>query len=120
MESSVISLSLQLYAAIDKNDSLKVVTLISQGVDVNKREGNLTPLMFASVRGLPAIVEILLNAGADVFTVDNSWGLRHFIKPHRVALLMLLGCCWTMGLSLTFNQQPLGTRPSLMLFGVRR
>jgi ankyrin repeat protein len=75
MENLPISLSEQLYVAIDKNDSHKVNSLINQGVDVNKwEESNLTPLMLASARGQTEIVEILLNNGADIFSVDSSLG----------------------------------------------
>ncbi len=111
MKSSVISLSLQLYAAIDKNDSLKVVTLINQGVDVNKREGNLTPLMFASVRGLPAIVEILLNAGADVFTVDNSLGASALHKAAQSGVIDVARLLLDHGAFINFQSAATGHTP---------
>jgi len=69
------NLTAALFKAIDHNNSNEVTRLIADGLDVNNRYGsNLTPLMLACVRGLPGIVEILLNAGADVYTVDSSLG----------------------------------------------
>lgn len=69
------ALTTALFEAIEHNNSNEVTRLIADGVDVNNRYGsNLTPLMLACVRGLPGIVEILLNAGADIYTVDSSLG----------------------------------------------
>ena len=68
-------LTTALFNAIADNNSYQVTQLISNGVDVDDRAGNnLTPLMLACVRGLPGIVEILLNAGADIYTADSSLG----------------------------------------------
>jgi len=68
-------LTLSLYEAIRSNSYQQVAELISAGIDVNKRLGNnLTPLMVACGFGLPGIVEQLLDAGADLYTVDSSLG----------------------------------------------
>jgi uncharacterized protein len=69
------ALTTALFEAIDNNNSNEVTRLIADGVDVNNRySSNLTPLMLACARGLPSIVEILLNADADIYTVDSSLG----------------------------------------------
>ncbi|MEB3289784.1 MAG: ankyrin repeat domain-containing protein [Leptolyngbya sp.] len=71
MHSSVLGL----YEAIHANSYQQVADLISAGVDVNERSGShLSPLMLACGLGLPGIVEQLLNAGADIYTVDSSLG----------------------------------------------
>ena len=60
------------YKAIESNDSLKVASFIKQGVDVNKHEENfmgwddITPLMVAVNSGHMKIVQLLINAGANV------------------------------------------------------
>ncbi|WP_411826639.1 ankyrin repeat domain-containing protein [Luteolibacter sp. AS25] len=69
------SLTLWLYEAIRANSYMEVASLIEQGVDTNERIGsNMTPLMVACALGLPGIVEQLLDAGADLHTVDSSLG----------------------------------------------
>jgi len=69
------ALTTALFEAINTNNSNEVARLIADGVDVSNRyTSNLTPLMLACARGLPSIVEILLNAGADVYMVDSSLG----------------------------------------------
>ena len=79
-----------LFNAIDSNNSYEVTTLLSQGVNVNSRRGNnLTPLMFACARGLPGIVELLLNSGADIYTVDSSLGASAL---HKAAQSGVIDC----------------------------
>lgn len=68
-------LILDLYEAIYSNSYQQVADLIAAGIDVNKKlASNLSPLMVACGLGLPGIVEQLLNAGADIHTVDSSLG----------------------------------------------
>jgi ankyrin repeat protein len=112
MEHSQTSLSLQLYAAIEKNNSQMVNSLITQGVDVNKREGsNLTPLMLASVRGLPAIVEILLNAGADIFTADSSLGASALHKAAQSGVIDVARLLLDNGAFINFQSAATGHTP---------
>ncbi len=60
-----------LMTAINRNDIEQVQGLIDQGVDVNQLEPNGdAPLIMAAYKGYSAIVEILLQAGADVTAVD--------------------------------------------------
>lgn len=69
------SLALELYKAIRSNSYQETAELIAAGVDVNARLGsNLNPLMVACGLGFPGIVEQLLDAGADLFTVDSALG----------------------------------------------
>lgn len=83
-------LTTALFNAIESNNSFEITTLLSQGVDVNVRSGNnLTPLMLACVRGLPGIVELLLNAGADIYTVDSSLGASAL---HKAAQSGVIDC----------------------------
>jgi len=69
------AMTLSLYEAIRSNNYQQTSNLIHAGIDVNKRLGsNMSPLMVACGLGLTGIVEQLLNAGADLFTVDSSLG----------------------------------------------
>tara|TARA_A100001011_G_scaffold176510_1_gene185213 strand:- start:20660 stop:21715 length:1056 start_codon:yes stop_codon:yes gene_type:complete len=67
--------SSKIFEFIDNNDFSSLSKLISEGADVNDRgDNNLTPLMLACSRGLFNIVELLLNSGADIYTVDTVLG----------------------------------------------
>ena len=64
---------MELIEAIDDNDTDLVIELLNKGVDVNYQEDTIgeSPLMTASVQGNKKIVDILLNAGADVNLIDK-------------------------------------------------
>lgn len=63
--------SAALMSAVKKNDAAAVARLISQGADVNELDANGDPpLIQAAYLGHTGIVELLLQAGADVTVVD--------------------------------------------------
>lgn len=64
---------LELFNAINRNDTVKVENLIKSGtIDVNGRHSlGWTPLHLASVQGRKDIVGMLLEAGADVDSIDE-------------------------------------------------
>lgn len=47
--------------------------LLSKGVRIDAESSLLTPLLIATYRGYPSIVEILLERGADVCANCNSY-----------------------------------------------
>ena len=57
-----------LHEAIHKNDMAELNELLTEGEeDINERgNGGQTPLMMATLSGVPAAVRLLLKAGADV------------------------------------------------------
>ena len=65
---------MELIEAIDDNDNDLVIELLNKGVDVNYQEDTVgqSPLMTASMEGYYSIVDILLNAGADVNLIDSN------------------------------------------------
>ena len=65
---------MELIEAIDDDDIDLVIELLNKGVDVNYQEDTegQSPLMTASMEGYNDIVDILLNAGADVNLLDNN------------------------------------------------
>ena len=65
---------MELIEAIDDNDNDLVIELLNKGVDVNYQEDTVgqSPLMTASLEGYYSIVDILLNAGADVNLIDSN------------------------------------------------
>ena len=65
---------MELIEAIDNNDIDLVIRLLNRGVDVNYQEDIVgeSPLMTASKEGNKNIVDILLNAGADVNLLDSN------------------------------------------------
>lgn len=64
---------LELFEAIRTNDTKRVESIInSKKIDINFRHAlGWTPLHLASIRGLPQIVKILLDAGADPNAIDE-------------------------------------------------
>lgn len=61
----------ELMRAVQKNDVAAVRALIAKGTDVDALESNGdAPLVMAAYLGHDAIVELLLEAGADVAAVD--------------------------------------------------
>ena len=60
-----------LMKAVQKNDSLRVQTLIAEGANVDELDPNGdAPLVMAAYLGHTDIVRMLLEAGADVTAVD--------------------------------------------------
>lgn len=60
-----------LMQAINHNDITRVKTLIQQGINVNELDANQdAPLVMAAYKGHSEIVQLLLEAGADVTAVD--------------------------------------------------
>jgi ankyrin repeat protein len=69
------NLELTLLAAVEANDLVTATEMVKRGADVNKRGPlNLTPLMIAAGRGYLQMTQILLNAGADVYSLDSVMG----------------------------------------------
>jgi len=72
-----------------------IALLLENGADVNLRnQKKITPLVSAVNRGKPAVVESLLNAGAEVNVTDES---KHplvmsaiFCRPEKMEILKLL------------------------------
>ena len=62
------SFAIALYRDTKPEDELlkKARELLSQGVDVNKKHHSLTMLMLAVAKGYGALVQMLLDAGADL------------------------------------------------------
>lgn len=66
---------LTLISAIRAGDLARVGSLVQSGVDVNARDAErFTPLMIAAGLGQPQMVELLLNAGADVLVLEPRMG----------------------------------------------
>lgn len=62
-----------LMKAVQKNDVAAVKSLIAQGVNVDELDANGdAPLVMAAYKGHTEIVQLLLDAGADVAAVDPS------------------------------------------------
>lgn len=60
-----------LMRAVRQNDIVQVKALIAQGVDVSELDSNQdAPLVIAAYEGHTEIVELLLQAGADITAVD--------------------------------------------------
>ncbi|NET73293.1 MAG: ankyrin repeat domain-containing protein [Sphaerospermopsis sp. SIO1G2] len=60
-----------LMKAVNKNDVSLVKKLIQEGVNINELDTNKdAPLVIAAYKGYDKIVELLLEAGADVTAVD--------------------------------------------------
>jgi ankyrin repeat protein len=60
-----------LMQAVNHNDITRVKTLIQQGTDVNELDANQdAPLVMAAYKGHTEIVQLLLEAGADVTARD--------------------------------------------------
>ena len=60
-----------LMKAVKNNDAITVKELIEQGIQVNELDANKdAPLIIAAYEGHTEIVELLLEAGADVSVVD--------------------------------------------------
>ena len=105
-------LTTALFNAIADNNSYQVTQLISNGVDVNDRAGNnLTPLMLACVRGLPGIVEILLNAGADIYTADSSLGASALHKAAQSGTIDCARLLLDRGAFINFQSAATGHTP---------
>lgn len=61
----------ELMKAVEKNDAAAVKKLIGQGVNVSELDANQdAPLVMAAYLGHSEIVQLLLEAGADVTAVD--------------------------------------------------
>ena len=106
------ALTTALFEAIDINNSNEVTRLIADGVDVNNRyNSNLTPLMLACARGLPSIVEILLNAGADIYTVDSSLGASALHKAAQSGVTDVARMLLDRGAFINFQSATTGHTP---------
>src|SRR5690554_7589482 len=78
-----------LLAAVTANEDRAVLNMLSQGVDPDPRaDSSKTPLMLAAAEGNRRIVRLLLAAGADVNSEDNSRSEEHTSelqsRPHLV------------------------------------
>jgi ankyrin repeat protein len=108
----ISALTTALFEAIDINNSNEVTRLIADGVDVNNRyNSNLTPLMLACARGLPSIVEILLNAGADIYTVDSSLGASALHKAAQSGVTDVARMLLDRGAFINFQSATTGHTP---------
>jgi ankyrin repeat protein len=89
-------IELALLRAVESNDLTVVTDLVKQGANVNKRgPTNLTPLMVAAGRGYVQMTQLLLDAGADVYTIDSVTGASPLHKAAQsgvidVAKLLLM------------------------------
>ena len=72
-----------------------VKTELVNGAKLMARDsfGNLTPLHFAAWKGVPEMIQVLLNAGAniEVLAKDKSTPLLIEEKPENVQILLLAG-----------------------------
>ncbi len=67
--------NMQMLQAVENDQLAAVEAMLRQGASPNVRnEAGLTPLMIASGQGNAAMVKLLLDAGADVFTVEPRAG----------------------------------------------
>lgn len=72
MRSTLINNPIQL--AIHDNDIDALKSLIDSGIDINAAWLNKTPLSFAVEMERPAMVRLLLAAGADMYATVSAWG----------------------------------------------
>jgi ankyrin repeat protein len=71
--SDIKRLNLELHDKVNNGDCLSVVALLDQGADINDRDvvGD-TPLMEAIWIGVPELVELLIERGADLKVVNGQ------------------------------------------------
>ena len=104
--------SSKLFEFIDKNDFLSISNLIDEGVNVNDRgSNNLTPLMLACSRGLSNIVELLINAGADIYTVDSILGASALHKAAQSGVVEVAQMLLEKGAFINFQSAATGHTP---------
>ncbi|MEA5542724.1 ankyrin repeat domain-containing protein [Limnoraphis robusta Tam1] len=81
-------IELALLRAVESNDLTVVTDLVKQGANVNKRgPTNLTPLMVAAGRGYVQMTQLLLDAGADVYTIDSVTGASPLHKAAQSGVI---------------------------------
>ena len=84
----------RLWQEVEDDDFIAIESLIREGVSVNTRHpSGLTPLLLAAGHGNPRMVKLLLDSGADVFTVDSRAGasaLRKACQGGSVEVVRLL------------------------------
>jgi len=72
--------------AAERGDLEAACSLIAQGADVNLEDGEgWTPLMWAALKGHPAVMKALLDSGAEVDLPDggaNGWTALMFALHH--------------------------------------
>ena len=72
---SFADVSKDLFSGIESNDLTTVEKAIKAGADVNKPEKNkFTPLGWAASKGNLAIMNLLINAGANINSVAGPFG----------------------------------------------
>ena len=79
--SEVADLRFELLAIISRGDQAGLIELLNQDINVNFFAGGITPLHLAAEKGYPAIVNLLVNYGADI-NAQNATGQ----KPIDIAL----------------------------------
>ena len=78
MPNGVKSLEKMLFEAIGRGDAEAVKEAIRQGIELNSvKEGEISPVMCAVMSHKPEMLQLLLNAGANVNMGDN-WEALHW------------------------------------------
>lgn len=87
------NLSAELHKAVEDGDMARVKTLLTEGASVNQRDGGLTPLMRAVLKGNYKIVETLLDSGAepDATSSTGETAMEYATQIGRQDIAILIG-----------------------------